>query len=163
LEQLWSPWRMQYILGKDEGGCVFCDAFQVDPSEDREYLILHRGDSCGVIMNLYPYNNGHLLVIPYAHQKTLEGLPSEALTEILIVMNKSLAVLRAAMNAEGFNVGLNLGKVAGAGINEHVHMHVVPRWSGDTNFITTLSATRCIPESLRASYDRLRSAWDETT
>ena len=162
MEQLWSPWRMQYILGEDQGGCVFCDAFRSESSAEREYLILHRGACCGVIMNLFPYNNGHLLVVPYTHQKSLEGLPTETLTEIMTVMNKCVSVLRTTMDAEGFNIGLNLGKIAGAGIDAHVHMHVVPRWTGDTSFFTTLGGTRCIPESLEASYDKLRAVWDET-
>jgi ATP adenylyltransferase len=160
LEQLWSPWRMEYILGERQEGCVFCDALAAAPSEDRGYLILHRGVHSCVIMNLFPYNNGHLMVVPYVHQGTFEELQSEALLEVMVLVNKCVSTLREAMNAEGFNVGVNLGKIAGAGISEHVHMHVVPRWVGDTNFITTVGGVRCIPESLQNSYDKLKAVWD---
>ena len=160
LEQLWSPWRMEYILGEKQTGCVFCSAFSADPGRDGEYLILHRGAHCSVIMNLFPYNNGHLLVVPYAHQPTLEGLPVETLTEVMTLVNKSTRILREAMNAEGFNIGVNVGEAAGAGIRDHVHVHVVPRWTGDTNFITTLGHVRCIPEGLAISYEKLRAAWN---
>jgi ATP adenylyltransferase len=161
LEHLWSPWRIEYILDKKTEGCVFCEAFDANPVQDRSYLVLHRGKYCGVIMNMYPYNNGHLMIIPYAHQPTFEGLAAEALDEVMGLMNCAISVLRRAMNAEGFNVGANLGRVAGAGIDAHVHMHVVPRWTGDTNFITTLGGTRCIPESLQNTYDKLKAMWDE--
>jgi len=160
LEHLWSPWRIQYILQKRTKGCVFCKAFAADPSKDKEYLILHRGTYSAVVMNMFPYNNGHLMVIPYSHQETLEGLPLEAMTEVMTLMNKCISVLRTSMNAEGFNIGINLGKVAGAGIGDHVHVHILPRWTGDTNFITTLGGTRCIPESLQDSYEKIRAAWD---
>ena len=160
LKQLWSPWRMEYILNKKADGCVFCEAFKADASLDRDYLILHRGTHCSVIMNLYPYNNGHLMVIPYAHQITFEGLSAEVLVEVMTLMNKCVAVLRKALNAEGFNIGVNLGKVAGAGIEQHVHMHVVPRWAGDTNFVTTVGQVRCIPESMQETYDKLKANWD---
>lgn len=150
---------MQYILGEKSEGCVFCNAFAA--SQDREYLVLHRGRHSGVILNLFPYNNGHLMVIPYTHQSTFEGLPAEALSEVMALMNQCVTVLQAAMNAEGFNIGVNMGKIAGAGIGEHVHMHVVPRWVGDTNFITTLGHVRCIPESLQDSYDKLKAVWEK--
>ena len=114
MKQLWSPWRMDYILGERRDGCVFCNAFAAEDVKDRELLILHRGTHCCVIMNLYPYNNGHLMVIPYAHQTTFEGLPAEALVEVMSLMNKSVSVLREALNAEAFNIGVNLGKSAGA-------------------------------------------------
>lgn len=162
MERLWSPWRMEYILGEKLDGCVFCTALSADSSEDKAYLILHRGTHCGVIMNLFPYNNGHLMVVPYAHQPTFEDLTSEALTEIMTLVNRATRTLREAMNAEGFNVGVNLGKIAGAGIGDHVHMHVVPRWTGDTNFITAVGHVRCIPESLKDSYDKLKAVWDRT-
>jgi ATP adenylyltransferase len=161
LERLWSPWRMEYILAGRQEGCVFCTAFDDDPLKDREHLILHRGAHCAAIMNLFPYNNGHLMVVPYAHQETFEGLPPEAQLEIMTLMNKCISVLREAMGAQGFNLGANLGRIAGAGISEHVHLHVVPRWSGDTNFITTVGHVRCIPESLEESYDKLKAAWNE--
>ncbi|MBN1640609.1 MAG: HIT domain-containing protein [Anaerolineae bacterium] len=163
MEQLWSPWRMAYILGDKDHACVFCTACAADPSHDREYLVLHRGTYSCVIMNLYPYNNGHLMVVPRAHQPTFEGLPAEALGEVMALANHSMAVLRETMQAQGFNLGVNIGTIAGAGISDHVHMHVVPRWTGDTNFITTVGQVRCIPESLSESYDKLRAAWDTCT
>lgn len=163
MEQLWSPWRIRYILGQKTEGCVFCEALAAHASKDRDYLILYRGQYNGVIMNLFPYNNGHLMVIPYIHQSTFEGLSPETLSEVMSLMNKCVFVLRTAMNAEGFNIGANLGKVAGAGIGDHVHMHILPRWVGDTNYITTLSSTRCIPESLQDSYDKLKAAWEGST
>jgi ATP adenylyltransferase len=151
---------MEYILNKKPERCVFCEAFEADAALDRDFLILHRGKHCSVVMNLYPYNNGHLMVIPYAHHTTFEKLSSEALIEVMTLMNKSVAILRRALNAEGFNIGVNLGKVAGAGIDQHVHLHVVPRWAGDTNFITTVGQVRCIPESMQETYDKLKAAWD---
>jgi ATP adenylyltransferase len=161
MERLWSPWRIEYILGEKTDECVLCTALSAAPARDRDYLVLHRGEHCSVIMNLFPYNNGHVMVVPYVHQATLEKLPSEALLEIMTLVNKSVEVLRQVMNAEGFNIGANLGKIAGAGIDDHVHVHIVPRWSGDTNFITTVGGVRCIPESLQDSYDKLKAVWDE--
>jgi ATP adenylyltransferase len=160
LRQLWSPWRIEYILSKKTDGCVFCEAFKADASLDRDHLILYRGGHCCVMMNLYPYNNGHLLVIPYAHQTTFEGLDTETLLEIMTLMNKSVAALREALNAQGFNLGVNLGKIAGAGIEEHVHLHIVPRWAGDTNFVTTVGQVRCIPEGMQETYEKLKAVWD---
>ena len=161
MKQLWSPWRMEYILSAKQDGCVFCDAFSADPSHDHEAMIVHRGTHNAVIMNLYPYNNGHLMVVPYAHHTTFEGLPPEALLEIMSLMNQAISILRQTMNAEGFNVGLNLGKSAGAGIDQHVHLHIVPRWTGDTNFFTTVGNTRCIPQSMRESYEIIQAAWQQ--
>ena len=126
-------------------------------------MIVYRGQHCGVIMNLFPYNNGHLMVIPYAHQSSFHDLPEQALLEVMTLMNRSVFVLQQALGAEGFNVGINMGKVAGAGIADHVHMHVLPRWTGDTNYITTLGQTRCIPESLQSSYKKIRTTWYQST
>ena len=161
MKQLWSPWRIEYILREKPDACVFCEAFRAAPAEDREHLILHRGRYCTVIMNLFPYNNGHLMVVPNVHQPTFEELPTEALGELMSLANRAVTTLRRALNAEGFNLGVNLGKIAGAGIGEHVHMHIVPRWAGDTSFFTTVGDVRCIPQSLQASYDALKAAWDE--
>ena len=163
MEQLWSPWRMEYILGEKPEGCVFCTAFSAEPTQDEAHLILHRGTHCGVIMNLFPYNNGHLMVVPYAHQPTFEAMFPEALAEVLILVNRATASLRDALDAQGFNIGVNIGKSAGAGIADHVHMHVVPRWAGDTNFLTTVGCARCIPQELKDSYDKLKAAWDKST
>jgi ATP adenylyltransferase len=151
---------MEYILGEKRGKCVFCSAFAADPVHDREHLVLHRGQYSCVIMNLYPYNNGHLMVVPLAHQPSFEGLPTDALAEVMSLANQSMAILRETMQAQGFNLGMNIGTIAGAGIGDHAHMHIVPRWAGDTNFITTVGQVRCIPESLATSYDTLRAAWE---
>lgn len=155
MDQLWSPWRLEYILGPKDGTCVFCE--KIDPRNDRAEHVLWRGELTFMVLNRYPYNNGHLLILPYAHLASLEDLPPQTLTEMMLLVNRGLAALREAMHPHGFNIGVNLGKIAGAGIESHVHVHVVPRWGGDTNFMTTISETRNIPELLDQTYDRLSS------
>ena len=155
MDHLWSPWRLEYILGPKDGACVFCK--KINPGNDRTEHVLWRGKLAFMVLNRYPYNNGHLLILPYAHVASLEDLPPETLTEMMLLVQRGLAALRAAMQPHGFNIGVNLGKIAGAGIEDHVHIHVVPRWSGDTNFMTTVAETRNIPELLDRSYDRLSS------
>ena len=156
MEHLWAPWRMAYIdpSGAKEQGCIFC----VKPQEDRdeENLILYRGERCFVLMNLFPYNNGHLMIAPYAHVPDIERLDAETLTEMMLTAQKSLAALRAAMRPDGFNMGINQGTVAGAGIADHVHFHVVPRWNGDTNFMPVLADTKVMPDYLRNTYRQLK-------
>jgi ATP adenylyltransferase len=152
---------MRYILGKKSEECVFCTAFSAEPTQDEAHLVLHRGAHSGVIMNLFPYNNGHLMIVPYVHQPSFESMTAEALAEVMALVNRASASLRKALNAEGFNIGVNIGESAGAGIADHVHMHVVPRWAGDTNFITTVASVRCIPQELKDSYDKLKVAWDK--
>lgn len=156
MEHLWAPWRMAYIdpSGAKEQGCIFC----VKPQEDRdeENLILYRGERCFVLMNLFPYNNGHLMIAPYAHVPDIERLDAETLTEIMLTAQKSLAALRAALRPDGFNMGINQGTVAGAGIADHVHFHVVPRWNGDTNFMPVLADTKVMPDYLRNTYRQLK-------
>ena len=154
MDQLWSPWRLDYILGDKGDGCVFCEKLVV--GDDRAEHILWRGEHTFMALNRYPYNNGHLLILPYAHVDSLEALPVEALAEMMILANRGMAALRQTMSPHGFNLGVNLGKVAGAGIESHVHLHVVPRWGGDTNFMTTVGETRNIPETLDQAYDRLQ-------
>jgi ATP adenylyltransferase len=159
MKHLWAPWRMQFIedLRSKGEGCVFCELAQPsdDPSVERERLVLHRGDKCYVVMNRYPYNNGHLLIIPNRHFGTLADLSSDERSEMMSLSSKSIEVMTEAINAEGYNCGINLGKAAGAGIVDHVHMHVVPRWCGDTNFLPLFSETRSMPEYLTDTYDRL--------
>jgi len=145
---------MEYILGHKSGGCIFCPPATTE--HDRELLLLHRGRHSLVMMNRYPYNNGHLLVFPARHVPDLDGLSLEEATDLVGMVRSSLGVLREAMHPEGFNVGLNLGRVAGAGIEEHVHFHLVPRWNGDTNMMTVIGEVRVIPEHLLATYDKLR-------
>lgn len=156
MDQLWSPWRMAYILSGKTDGCVFCAKLAAG-GDELEHVLL-RGQSAYITLNRYPYNNGHLLVVPAAHVPSLEDLPAETLTEMMLLVNQGLAALRRAMQPDGFNIGVNLGKAAGAGIEPHVHIHVVPRWNGDTNFMSTISETRTIPETLDETYRRLRSA-----
>lgn len=155
MDHLWTPWRMEYILGPKAIGCVFCD--KIAQGDDDIEHVLVRGRTSFVTLNRYPYNNGHLLVVPYAHVSSLEDLPPETLLEMMLLVNRGLAALRNAMQPDGFNVGVNLGQVAGAGIAAHVHIHVVPRWSADTSFMTTVSNTRTIPETLAETYARLRA------
>lgn len=153
---LWTPWRIKYILGPKRQGCLFCEASA--ENKDVENLILYRSRRALVMLNAFPYNNGHVMVAPYEHARSLELLDAETLTDIMQLVNRSIVALRKAMNPEGFNVGANIGKVAGAGIEEHVHMHVVPRWGGDTNFMPVLAKTRLIPEELGDTYRRLMAA-----
>jgi ATP adenylyltransferase len=145
---------MDYIKGKKPSGCILCD--KPKEKKDPANLILKRGKHGFVMMNLYPYNNGHLMVCPYQHVDTLEALSDDALKNLMQLTKKSIAVLRKAFHPEGFNVGLNLGKAAGAGIEDHLHFHIVPRWVGDTNFMTAVSEIRVIPEDLVETYKQLK-------
>ncbi len=159
MENLWAPWRMTYILDEDKpGGCIFCLAAD---GKGADNLVLGVGRLTLVMMNKYPYNNGHLLVAPRRHLPSLEELTSEELADLLASVRLSVKALKQVMNPEGFNVGLNLGRVAGAGIEEHLHFHVVPRWGGDTNFMTVLGEVRVIPEHIRATCDKLRPYFTE--
>lgn len=159
-QRLWTPWRMEYILSDKEDkraeGCVFC--LKLAQGRDVENYVVWRGAHCAVVLNLYPYNNGHLMVIPYAHVPSLEDLPAEVQAEMMTTVSKSLRWLRRAMQPDGFNIGVNIGRAAGAGIESHVHIHVVPRWEGDTNFMPVLAETRVIPEWLDDTYANLRTA-----
>lgn len=155
MDHLWTPWRMEYILGPKSQSCVFCD--KITEGDDDAQHVLLRGRTAYITLNRYPYNNGHLLIVPYAHVPSLENLPSETLLEMMLLVNRGLAALRDAMQPDGFNIGVNLGQVAGAGIAAHVHIHIVPRWSADTSFMTTVSDTRTIPETLAETYARLRA------
>lgn len=155
---LWAPWRMEYILQETEPGCIFCQK----PAEksDRENLILERGASCFVIMNRFPYNNGHLMVVPFRHLAELQELAPKERLEIMGLTADCLDVLRAAIHPEGFNVGMNLGAVAGAGIDDHLHLHIVPRWKADTNFLPVIGHTKVVSEGLWETYDRLREEFE---
>jgi len=149
---LWAPWRMQYIGGPKADGCILCEKIEGD---DEKNLVLARGDHAYVLVNIYPYNSGHLMIAPYRHLDCLEKLSPEEMAEMMTWARKSEQALRAAFDAEGFNIGINIGKVAGAGIDGHVHMHVVPRWNGDTNFMPVLGETKVIPEYLEETYAKL--------
>lgn len=152
---------MTYLAGADHPrtvvGCIFCNKLAAPCDQEQ---ILCRGRWVYVTLNKFPYNNGHLLVVPEAHVPSLEDLPVEALTELMLLTNRSLAALRAAYHPDGFNVGVNLGSAAGAGIAEHVHLHIVPRWSGDTNFMPIIGETRVLPETLDQTFKRLKPLFD---
>ena len=152
---LWAPWRMDYILSENkEGSCIFCPG--EDRNRDEGRLILYVGSMTMVMMNRFPYINGHLLVAPVRHVPDFEGLSDEEALALLKTLRRSIDILKTVIVPEGFNVGLNLGKVAGAGVKEHLHFHIVPRWDGDTNYMTVLGDVRVIPEHIEETYKRLR-------
>lgn len=156
MKVLWAPWRMAYIKrSRKPAACIFCSKARAN--RDAANLLLHRGRHGFVMMNLFPYNSGHLMVAPYAHVGSLEALSAESTLDLVQLTTLSLRALRAELRPEGFNVGINLGKVSGAGIEAHVHVHIVPRWSGDTNFMPLFAETRVIPEHLRATCLKLRA------
>ena len=154
MEQIWAPWRIQYIQMEKPEGCILC----VKPGEnkDAQNYILYRGDKNFVILNSYPYNPGHLLVAPYRHVASLEGLTEEERSEHFEIVSRVIRVLKQVFNPGGFNMGANMGKVAGTGIDDHFHTHVVPRWQGDTNFMPVLSDVRVVPEALADTYKKLK-------
>jgi len=157
--QLWAPWRLEYVQAADEQpGCVFCLAQEGD---DEERLVVHRGERAFVLLNKYPYASGHLMVAPARHLGELEALDADEAAEIHALTVDALAALRAAYRPDGFNLGWNLGRVAGAGVLDHVHQHVVPRWSGDTNFMPVLADLKVIPEHLAEARRRLAEAWPD--
>ena len=159
MKVLWAPWRMNYILSDGKGDdCIFCPGEK--RKKDEERLILYVSPQIMVIMNRYPYNNGHLLVAPVRHVAGLESLSDGETLELLQMVRRSIDILKETMSPEGFNVGLNLGRVAGAGLEEHLHFHVVPRWNGDTNFMTVHGEVRVIPEHIKETYKKLRPRFD---
>jgi len=151
---LWAPWRMEYIRGEKESGCIFCN--RIPQNNDRENLIVTRGKSCFVIMNRYPYNNGHLMIVPNRHAGALENLTPEENAEMMHLLQQSARALNEAMHPHGFNVGMNIGKAAGAGIDDHLHFHIVPRWSADTNFMPILGHTKVVSEALQDTWAALQ-------
>ncbi len=155
---LYSPWRLQYILSNKDNECIFC----VKPSEnnDEKHLILYRSEFSFVIMNVYPYNNGHLMVVPGKHVPNLNGLNQAEIADLFETVQLTEKVLTKVYSPDGINIGMNLGKAAGAGIDEHLHVHIVPRWSGDVNFMSALSGTRVIPESFDSAYQKLKEQFD---
>jgi len=153
MDFLWSPWRYTYVssAGGDDR-CVFC----LRESKDEDRLILHRARWNFVIMNLYPYTSGHLMVAPYAHVGSLESLDSDQMSEMMTLTRHSVGILGRVYHPEGFNLGMNLGACAGAGVRDHIHFHVVPRWCGDVNFMTSTGETRVLPEDLHSTYQKLK-------
>ena len=149
-QRLWAPWRLDYIKGPSTGECIFCTKPAL--GDDESAYIVHRGEHCFVILNAYPYNNGHVMVAPFAHEPSIEPLDEPTLLELMTLAKRSIAVLRDVYAPEGFNLGINQGKIAGAGMEDHMHLHVVPRWSADTNFMPVISDTRVLPQSLSDSW-----------
>mgnify|MGYP000706048588 CR=1 FL=1 len=157
LEHIWSPWRMEYIRRSSKStGCIFCNALKHDSDE---YLIVKREPTAFVILNRYPYTSGHVMCVPYAHVSRLQDLPQSSRAEMMELVNQSVQVLQKVYHPEGFNVGMNLGEAAGAGVADHLHMHIVPRWGGDTNFMSAVGRTRVLPELLEDTYQRVKEAW----
>ena len=157
IERIWAPWRLEYVkdAAKDaEDACIFC----AKPSEDDDAanLIVHRGERAFVILNLYPYTNGHLMIAPFEHIGAIQDLPPETTAEMMALAQRAITILEDRYAPHGFNVGFNQGRVAGAGVEHHIHMHVVPRWGGDTNFMPVLADTRVMPQTLEQSYEALR-------
>jgi ATP adenylyltransferase len=158
MEKLWAPWRMEYISQTKPKGCIFC----VKPAEnrDKENLIIKRGENCFIILNFYPYNNGHLMIVPYRHLADLSDLTAEEKMEMMDLMGRSADILKKALKAEGINIGMNMGRTAGAGIDDHLHFHMVPRWNGDTNFMPIVGHTKVISQGLFAAYDALKPHYE---
>ncbi len=159
MKRLWRPWRIKYILSPKPQNCVLCE--KIADNKDRENYILYRGLNSCIMLNLYPYNSGHLMVVPFRHVPSLEDLDEEELLDFIKLTVKGIEALRRALNPEGFNIGINIGKVAGAGIEDHVHLHIVPRWGGDTNFMPIMAETKIIPELLEQTYERLVGHFQE--
>jgi len=156
-ERIWAPWRLAYVkdASKDqEQECIFCA--KPRQGDDAANLIVHRGERCFVILNLFPYTNGHLMVAPYEHVGSLPELCAETIAEMMALAQRAMTILEDVYSPHGYNVGFNQGRVAGAGVEHHIHMHVVPRWGGDTNFMPVLADTRVMPQSLEQSYEALR-------
>ena len=156
MDYLWSPWRYRYVsqAGKGEE-CPFCRILQFDPSHDRDNLVLYRGHSNFILLNLFPYTTGHMMVMPYAHIAMLDSVPADTLVEMMELAKRLQSALKETYNPEGYNLGMNLGKCAGAGVAGHIHLHLLPRWVGDTNFMTVVAETRVEPEELLTTYDKL--------
>jgi ATP adenylyltransferase len=152
--RLWAPWRMEYIESEKSDECIFCAALASD--DDAAKYVLHRGERAFVVLNAYPYTSGHLMVAPNEHVDSLERLDGETLLELMRLTQRSLAAIRESYGPDGFNIGVNQGQVAGAGVEDHVHLHVVPRWAGDTNFMPVVGGARVLPQSLADSYDALK-------
>ena len=158
MKKLWAPWRIEYIRSPKEDGCIFCDKPAGD--NEREDLILYHGEKVFILMNLYPYNNAHLMIAPYIHVDNTEELDADTYKEIMVLADQSMAILKETMDAQGFNFGANIGAAAGAGIEEHIHFHIVPRWAGDTNFMPVLGHTKVEVQGLQECYDLLRPHFD---
>jgi ATP adenylyltransferase len=159
MNHLFSPWRMSYIKdGNKQQGCVFCNALEQE--DGPENLITYRGQRAFAILNRFPYTSGHLMILPYEHQPTLESLTAETRAEMMELTSRGTRTLQGIYAPQGFNIGINQGAAAGAGIEQHIHIHIVPRWNGDTNFMTSVGSTRVLPEELAQTWEKVRTAWD---
>lgn len=160
MDRLWSPWRYEYIAAggadnSESGGCIFC-RLRDDADNDQTNFVLHRAANNFIVLNIYPYISGHLLLVPYEHVGELDAAKKETTDELMDLTKRCQTVLREVYRPNGFNIGMNLGRSAGAGIADHIHIHIMPRWSGDTNFMTAVGETRVIPEDLTSTYQKLR-------
>lgn len=156
MKVLWAPWRMEYILAEKTDGCIFCDKPREE--KDKENHILYRAETCFVMLNIYPYNNGHLMVAPYRHLPDINKLSEKEQADLMATVGKSMEILTRALKPEGFNVGMNVGRISGAGVIDHLHIHIVPRWTADTNFMPVIGETKVIAQHLDTTYEQLRSA-----
>ena len=162
MKKLWAPWRYKYIkntVAGDQGKCIFCEI--VSGKDDKKNLIIHRGEKVYVMLNRYPYNNGHLMVIPYKHFSEIGELSDEEMLEIMKLLSLSIKVIKNKFSSDGLNIGANIGRTAGAGIDDHIHFHVVPRWQGDTNFMPVVGDTKIISQSLEESWEMLKKGFEE--
>lgn len=160
MDYLWTPWRYQYLTaGSKPDGCVFCTAAR--ERDDRRHLVVHRAEHNFVILNRYPYTSGHVMVVPYQHAASLAEVEDATLTELMMLAKASERHLRAVYRPDGLNLGINLGESAGAGIAGHLHLHALPRWTGDANFMTVVGETRVLPETLDVTWERLRAAFEQ--
>jgi ATP adenylyltransferase len=154
MEKLWAPWRIRYILGPKETGCFLCA--KPSESDDRKNLVLVRDRTCYALLNAYPYNPGHLMIAPYKHTGEMADLAENEMADLMILTRRCQQILTKAMKPEGFNIGINLGQCAGAGVPGHIHVHIVPRWNGDTNYMPVLGDTHVLPQALEELWDTLR-------
>ena len=159
MRRLWAPWRISYIRAPKEKGCIFCSKRK--STNDKDSLILSRGNHSFVLMNLYPYNNAHLLISPYKHVDTTDKLDKDTLNEIILYANESMFIMKNILNADGYNFGANIGAAGGAGIEVHIHFHVVPRWNGDTNFMPVIGETKVQVQGLQDTYSELKIHFDK--
>ena len=160
MDYLWTPWRYAYVTSpENSSGCIFCELSGLN--DDRRAHIVHRGVNCFVILNRYPYTPGHVMIVPFAHLARLQDLPAEAAEEMIHLAQSLERVLRKLYRPDGVNLGMNLGKAAGAGVAGHIHMHALPRWVADSNFMTVIGETRILPESLEVTYDRIQQAFEQ--
>jgi ATP adenylyltransferase len=159
MQSLWAPWRISYILNDKENGCIFCN--RKHNGDDREDLVLYRGKHTIVMLNKYPYNNGHLMIAPKRHVGFFEDLKPEEMNDLMAGIQRCIVLLKKVLSPHGFNIGANVGKAAGAGVDDHLHFHIVPRWEGDTNYMPILADTRVIPEHLAETYNRLSQVFKE--